>query len=223
MNTPKAIVFQFISTLALFVAIVGCGSESAGPGPSDAAESPAQDASDDASDALADAAPDAAVSGPVRRTGPLDYAGRPYVESVLLEADVRANYNDKASVLADAGGTLAAASKRLQALDMVDGIADWPGSAPSDAGAGGSHALSYLMSFNALVIDPNLPFSETSFLDVERHGSARRTCGGRWFAEQATNVLASWWTSADRSAVTLVAPFSGPTASQTFPYLPPAP
>lgn len=189
----------------------------------------------DASDALGEtAAFDATVD--VRDTGidgttdagppagNRDRAGRPFITRLLVSEANRDTYNevDNGYVIADtARGKGASAAigadmaAHLAALDALDGKADL-------ADAGFPNLAGTLLA-DAILLDPSKPFAPDGYLDLELHGAAHTTSGGRPLQDDALDKTLSWFVRGAASGVSdaVTAPSSPP--SSTFPYLAPPP
>lgn len=162
----------------------------------------------------------------------LERMGRPEIKNVVMspktfdtvnrDLEIRDLYNAE-----DAFGLrpdyLGAYRSRLNAnlafLDGLDGKTDWP---PDDQGA---HPLTELLLADFLIVDMSKPFSDDSFLEIERAVVAERphtTCGGRSLNDDIV----------DRLYTLLVGGVDGPRvsdgvdsatrpATRSFPYLVP--
>ena len=165
-------------------------------------------------------------------TGLRDRVGRPYVSLLLVSAANREYYNGYPveDVFPDNpdvdGGTSFGADFQsgLVALDKLDGVDDWDGGSadagPNDSGIYPHPLEDQWLSTDALLVDPNKPFSTTSYLDIEAHAAnANTTCGGRWPGEDALDKTMSFVVKKKLTGVTdgVSAPAKAP--SQTFPYL----
>ena len=187
-----------------------------------------------ASDAAKSDAAAATDGGPIvspKPRGELDNAGRAYFEAAAVADSDRAAYNAALRYGGDPS-TLPAVTARLHALDMTDGTEDWPlfalppTPAPEGTDAGAfdagprvmQHPLAEWALYDALIVDPNMPFSASAFLDVERSGGEQNSCGGRWFDDNAANKMATHLISRNRATLSVVQPAAA-TANLSFPYL----
>lgn len=168
----------------------------------------------------ASAKPDAAKDAePPPEEGPpsglRDRAGRAYVTRLLVTAKAREAYNQTAVDQDPPDGGLADFQAGLALLDALDGTEDWPA---AEADAGHPLAADWLGS-DALLLDPNKPFAETGYLDLEANGDAALTCGGRWPGDDALDKTLSFLVGNKLTGVSdgVDAPAKAPTL--TFPYL----
>jgi hypothetical protein len=211
-----------VSTAALFAVLLGCGtSSSANP----------QEAGVDVESHDA-AKPEAgADSGPPRRIGCVDRAGRPAMIFAVFPAagfpsasgDAGSNrnaYNCTDAFSLTGGGPIDVSLEKdfaamLSKLDELDGKRDWPTPSP----------LSAPLTTDALLMDPSKPFSTTSYLDIEYATFAFNppgsyvSCGGRWPGEDAIDKTLSIFVKKALTGVSgrVSAPTAPPT--MTFPYL----
>lgn len=239
MKARNHLQYPFTVSIATFACLLACSSEDSRPAtPKPAADAAtdaatqndAQSGTDSGSAADAGTTNDGAAPPPA---GDLDNAGRAYFEAAAVADGDRAAYN----MWARYGGDPSMAqtvSARLHALDMTDGTEDWhlfevatnapAGDAGGDAGAPlMEHPLAAWALYDALLVDPNKPFSPTSFLAVETGNGSHNSCGGRWFDENAADKMASYLVSANRSSISVVRqPTPAPAPTNTsFPYLQP--
>jgi len=119
----------------------------------------------------------------------LERMGRPEIKNFILQAkkydavnrdlEIRDLYNaeDAFNLSQDyAGAYRARLNANLPFFDRLDGRTDWP---PDDQGV---HPLTELLLADFLVVDASNPFSDDSFLEIERAvlaGRPHTTCGGR--------------------------------------------
>jgi hypothetical protein len=119
----------------------------------------------------------------------LERFGRPLIKSVLLavknfdlvnkDLEIRDLYNQEdAFKLGPSylGAFQARMNANLAFWDGLDGKTDWP---PDSDGA---HPLTRLLLADFLVVDISKPFSDGSYLEIERavlKGATHQTCGGR--------------------------------------------
>lgn len=165
--------------------------------------------------------------------GPRDRVGRPYVSLILVSLANRENYNLEPVDLALAtdpptaadGGTTFGADfqSRLVTLDGIDGVSNWDGGA-ADAGSNDAGVYPHPLTnpwigVDALIVDPNMPFSTTSYLDVEANGPAHTTCGGRWFGDDALDTTMSYLVKRTRSGISDGVQAPAKPVSLSFPYL----
>jgi hypothetical protein len=129
----------------------------------------------------------------------IERVGRPEMKNVMLvwkdydpvnrDLELRDIYN-----LEDAfhlgkdyrGAYRARLNANLAVFDHLDGKTDWP------LGADGTHPLTELLLADYLVVDVSRPYSEDSFLEIERAVLQRRahaTCGGRSLNEDTMDTL----------------------------------
>jgi len=175
-----------------------------------------------------------AVTGETVTTGPLpirlERFGRVFVKNQLLgeygvdpvnrDLDLRELYNeeDPFELAPDyLGAYRARLNANLAVLDSIDGKIDWP-LLPD-----GTHPLTELFLGDYQVVDVAKPYSEDSYLEIERallQGREHTTCGGRSLNDDA----------ADSSLTFVVTGGNGPgisdgvdqatvRASDRFPYL----
>jgi hypothetical protein len=119
----------------------------------------------------------------------LERMGRPEIKNFILQdkkfdtvnrdLEIRDIYNteDAFNVSPDyVGAYRARLNANLSFFDRLDGNIDWP---PDDQGG---HPLTELLLADFLVVDASKPFSDGSFLEIERAvlaGRPHTTCGGR--------------------------------------------
>jgi hypothetical protein len=160
----------------------------------------------------------------------LERVGRVFMKGQLLgelgadtvnrDLDLRELWNQE-DAFALAPNYLGAYRARLNAnlavIDGIDGKTDWP-PAPD-----GTHPLTELYLADYLVVDAGKPYSEDSYLEIERallEGRPHVTCGGRSLNDDAV----------DTNVTLLITGGNGPRisdgvdeattrASETFPYL----
>jgi Domain of unknown function (DUF4331) len=129
----------------------------------------------------------------------LERMGRPEIKNVIMQAkkfdtvnrdlEIRDLYNaeDAFGLSPDyLGAYRARLDANLAFFDGLDGKTDWP---PGDHGA---HPLTELLLGDFLVVDASKPFSEDSFLEIERAvlaGRPHATCGGRWLNDDIIDKL----------------------------------
>jgi hypothetical protein len=191
---------------------------------------------------------------PPLRTGPVDRAGRTAVIRLLVtetaKNDAGAPLASKIAYnqLDVFTGSLNVAfqadfQKNLVALDMFDGTSDWDGGTPEgtvidvprDAGPdadGGTvsqrvytHPLHKLLQLDALLVDPNKPFSPSGYLDIENAAivghspGSHLTCGGLWLGDDAVDKMLSFVVKGTTSGVSDGVGEATKTPSFEFPYL----
>lgn len=163
--------------------------------------------------------------------GPRDRAGKPYVSLVLVSAANREDYNLEPVDMAlttdpvhDGGTTFGQDfQSTLVMLDGLDGTKEWNGgladAGPDDAGAFPHPITNAWIGVDALLVDPNKPFSDSGFLDLEANPASHATCGGRWFGDDALDKTMSFLVK--KSLVGVSDGVSAPAkpVSMTFPYL----
>ena len=136
-----------------------------------------------------------AAGHPVR----LERMGRPEIKNFILQEkkydtvnrdlEIRDLYNaeDAFDLSQDyVGAYRARLNANLPFFDGLDGRTDWP---PDDQGA---HPLTELLLADFLVVDASKPFSDDSFLEIERAvltGRPHTTCGGRSPDDDIVDVL----------------------------------
>jgi Domain of unknown function (DUF4331) len=129
----------------------------------------------------------------------LERMGRPEIKNFILQEkkydtvnrdlEIRDLYNaEDAFNLSPAyvGAYRARLNANLPFFDCLDGRTDWP---PDDQGV---HPLTELLLADFLVVDASKPFSEGSFLEIERAvlaGRPHTTCGGRAPDDDIVDVL----------------------------------
>jgi hypothetical protein len=181
----------------------------------------------------ADGGTDAPDPGAPLPSGVRDRDGRPYVSLVLVSAANREAYNaekvESASTIdppIDADGGTAFGDdfqQRLVMLDGLDGTNDWNGGA-ADAGHDDAgvypHPLSNAwITVDALLVDPNKPFSAAGYLDIEANGASHTTCGGRWIGDDALDKTMSFLVKKSLVGIKDGVDAPAKAASLTFPYL----
>jgi hypothetical protein len=104
----------------------------------------------------------------------------------------------------------------LPFFDRLDGTIDWP---PDDQGV---HPLTEVLLADFLVVDTTKPFSDSSFLEIERAvlaGRPHTTCGGRPLDDDIVDICTRCWSAAstDRGSATAwtARPSRPPAASRT--------
>jgi hypothetical protein len=110
----------------------------------------------------------------------------------------------------------------LAVLDGLDGVSDWNGGdadAGADAGVYPHPLTNAWISADVIVVDPNLPFAESSYLDVEANGAAHTTCGGRWPGDDALDKTMSYLVKRSLSGITDGVAAPAKPVSLEFPYL----
>jgi hypothetical protein len=174
------------------------------------------------------------VVGETVRAGPitlrLERFGRPEIKNFVLslkhrdplnrDIELRDLYNQE-DAFKPKGTYLTAYRARMNAnlalWDSLDGKTDWPPDAQ------GVHPLTEFLLADFMVIDVSKPFSEDSYLEIERAlmmGADHKTCGGRSLNEDSIDTFMTLLVNAgngprisdgvDQQAV---------PASRTFPYL----
>lgn len=160
--------------------------------------------------------------------GVLDRAGRPLVSQLLTSESNRDYFNSEPFfALPDAGsGTTLLGEdfqSRLVTLDLLDGVDDWNGgeksSAPDTATGLYPHPLTDAWLVDAIMVDPEQPFSKTGYLDLERHYGSNATCGGRWFSDDAIDKTLSFLVTGEVTGVSDGVSAATKAPTLTFPYL----
>jgi hypothetical protein len=85
-----------------------------------------------------------------------------------------------------AGAYRARLNANLPFFDRLDDTIDWP---PDDQGV---HPLTEMLLADFLVVDTTKPFSDSSFLEIERAvlaGRPHTTCGGRPLDDDIVDIL----------------------------------
>jgi hypothetical protein len=129
----------------------------------------------------------------------LERVGRPEIKPITMggkkfdtvnrDLDVRDLYNaeDAFNLSQDyLGAYRSRLNANLAFFDRLDGKTDWP------LDARGAHPLTELLLADFLIIDASKPFSEDSYLEIERAqfaGRAHTTCGGRPLNDDVVDKL----------------------------------
>jgi hypothetical protein len=179
-----------------------------------------------------EAGKDGAVPGEPLASGVRDRDGRPYVSLILVSAANRTAYNaegvDQARTTdpspADGGTTFGDDFQAaLVMLDGLDGANSWSGGAADaghdDAGVYPHPLANAWIAVDALLLDPNKPFSATGYLDIEANAAAHATCGGRWFNDDALDKTMSFVVKKTLVGISDGVATPAKPASMTFPYL----
>lgn len=219
-NGTALVAFAF----ALFACSEDTGASAAAPadaGPSDEAAPPE----------VVGARPDAE---PKPRIGTLDRVGKAYVSLILVSSANRHDYNlapvqevyPTDPTGRDGGRSFGADfQSTLVKLDAIDGTSQWAGGSedaePDDAGAYPHPLANAWVSGDALIVDPNKPFSKTGYLDVEIDPAAATTCGGRWLNDDALDKTLSFLVTRSRTGVSDGVAGPARRASTKFPYVAP--
>jgi hypothetical protein len=150
---------------------------------------------------------------------------------LLVSLENRAAYNQTAveaaspSSASQPGGRTFGADFQsgLVTLDHLDGADDWNGgaadAAPAPSGAYPHPLTRPWIESDALIVDPNKPFDEGSYLDVEAHAPAHLTCGGRWPGDDALDKTLSFLVKRSLVGVSDGVPAPARAPSLSFPYL----
>ena len=125
--------------------------------------------------------------------------GRPEIKNFILQdkkfdpvnrdLEIRDLYNaeDAFNLGPDyVGAYRARLNANLAFFDRLDGKIDWP---PDEQG---NHPLTELLLADFLVVDTSKPFSDDSFLEIERAvlaGRPHTTCGGRPLNDDIVDIL----------------------------------
>jgi hypothetical protein len=160
----------------------------------------------------------------------LERMGRPEIKNFILQdkkfdtvnrdLELRDLYNaeDAFNVSpAYAGAYRARLNANLPFFDRLDGTIDWP---PDDQGV---HPLTEMLLADFLVVDTSKPFSDSSFLEIERAvlaGRPHTTCGGRSPDDDIVDALYTLLVGGLDGA-RISDGVDGPTqpATRSFPYL----
>lgn len=162
----------------------------------------------------------------------LERVGRPEIKNVIMfmknfdevnrDLEIRDLYNleDAFHMSKDYRGAYQARlNANLAAIDRLDGKTDWP------LGPDGTHPLTDLLLDDYLVVDVSKPFSENSFLEIERavlEGRPHETCGGRSLNERTVDTLYNLIINAGNGPhVSDGVEQATQPASDVFPYLAP--
>ena len=149
-----------------------------------------------------DAGPLLAVVGETLTSGHpvrLERMGRPEMKNIIMrpekfdpvnrDLEIRDLYNaeDAFDLSPDyAGAYRARLDANLAFFDRLDGSIDWPPDAQ------GNHPLTELLLADFLVVDTSKPFSDGSYLEIERAvlaGRPHTTCGGRPLNDDIVDIL----------------------------------
>jgi hypothetical protein len=160
----------------------------------------------------------------------LERMGRPEIKNFILQdkkfdtvnrgLELRDLYNaeDTFNVSpAYAGAYRARLNANLPFFDRLDGRIDWP---PDDRGI---HPLTEVLLADFLVVDTSKPFSDGSFLEIERAvlaGRPHTTCGGRPLDDDIVDILYTLLVGG-LDGPRISDGVDGPTqpAARSFPYL----
>ena len=165
----------------------------------------------------------------------LERFGRPEIKNFLLgfkhrdplnrDIEIRDLYNQEDAFNLK-GTYLTAYRARMNAnlalWDTLDGKTDW------SLDAQGVHPLTELLLADFMVVDASKPFSEDSYLEIERAlltGADHKTCGGRSLNEDSVDTYMTLLVNAAKGPrVSDGVDQQAVPASRTFPYLiPPDP
>jgi hypothetical protein len=220
-----------LATLVAALSIAACSDATTKATPTGKPDSSAPIVTNDAAPPKTDAAtPEAGVdAGDAGGTAPpdgpplgqRDRAGRPFVAFLLVSPARREDYN-AVSGAADPLEFGPDFQAGLVALDAMDGTSDWNGgladAGPDDAG-GFAHPLVASWLDDAILVDPNLPFSDSGYLDIEANGNAHLTCGGRWPGDDSLDRTMSFLVGKTLTGVTDGVSTPAKAPSLQFPYL----
>ena len=165
----------------------------------------------------------------------LERFGRPEIKNLLLsvkdhdplnrDIEIRDLYNQE-DAFALKGTYLAAYRARINAnlavWDSLDGKTDWP------PDTHGTHPLTEFLLADFMVVDVSKPFSEDSYLEIERmllNGAAHKTCGGRSLNDDSMDTFLTFLVNAGNGPrISDGVAQSTVLAARAFPYLvPPEP
>jgi hypothetical protein len=148
----------------------------------------------------------------------LDYG----VDPVNRDLDLRDLYNQEDPFQlspAHLGAYHARLNANLHFFDSLDGKLDWP---PQPDGA---HPLTELLLADYLVVDAGKPYTEDSYLEIERAllaGRTHTTCGGRSLNDDAVDTMATLvMTAGNGPRISDGVDQATVRASRSFPYLVP--
>jgi hypothetical protein len=142
------------------------------------------------------------------------------VDTVNRELDLRELYNQEDPFeLAPhyLGAYRARLNANLAALDGIDGKVDWP--LRSD----GTHPLTELYLGDYQVVDVAKPYSEESYLEIERallEGRPHATCGGRSLNNDAVDANLTFVVAGNGPRISDGVDQATERSSDSFPYLP---
>ena len=162
----------------------------------------------------------------------LERVGRPEIKNISLSAkvfdtvnrdlEIRDIYNEEDAFNLSKnymGAYRARLNANLAFWDSLDGKVDWP------FDQHGNHPLTELLLADFLVVDASMPFSETSYFEIEQamlEGRPHVTCGGRWLNEDLVDFLLTLYVNAGNGP-RIRDGVDGPIAwsSKVFPYMAP--
>ena len=160
----------------------------------------------------------------------LERMGRPEIKNFILgdkkfdtvnrDLELRDLYNaeDTFNMSPTYGGAYRARlNANLPFFDRLDDTINWP---PDDRGV---HPLTEMLLADFLVIDTTKPYSDGSFLEIERAvlaGRPHTTCGGRPLDDDIVDILTRCWSAAPTDGGSATAwtgrPSRPPAASPTW-------
>jgi hypothetical protein len=223
-----------VALLASLACLPGCSDDesTAAPPDSGAPDGAAEGGTEGGKDASSEGGKDGGAPGEPLASGVRDRDGRPYVSLILVRAANRAAYNaegvDQALTTdpppADGGTTFGDDFQAaLVMLDGLDGANSWSGGTADaghdDAGVYPHPLANAWIAVDALLLDPNKPFSATGYLDLEANAAAHGTCGGRWFNDDALDKTMSFFVKKTLTGISDGVTAPAKPASMTFPYL----
>ena len=161
----------------------------------------------------------------------MDRVGRPEIKNFILmdkasdtvnrDLDVRDLYSEEDGFKLRPdyiGAYRARLNGSLAFYDGLDGKTDWP------LDEQGNHPLTELLLADYLVVDVSKPFSEVSYLEIERaifRGASHETCGGRWLNDDIVDTQLTFLVnSGNGPRISDGVDQATVPASRTFPYVP---
>lgn len=152
-------------------------------------------------------------------TGQIDRMGRPAINTALVSADLKDEYNKTSTYAAPFPTTFTKSfNDSLVFIDMLDGKADW-------TLAAGAHPLRDPLLADFLVVDTGKPCPDKgSYLDVELfvlglRPTANTTCGGRTLNDDVMDTTLTATVTALKGPVKDNVDAATKPATATFPYL----
>jgi hypothetical protein len=152
-------------------------------------------------------------------TGQIDRMGRPAINTALVSAELKDEYNKTGTYTSPFPTTFTKSfNDSLIFIDMLDGKADW-------ALASGTHPLRDPLLGDYLVIDTGKPCPDKgSYLDVELfvlglRMTANTTCGGRTLNDDVMDTTLTATVTALKAPVKDNVDAATKPAAATFPYL----
>jgi len=226
----KRLAVLFALSSALTLGLVHCSDDDATPDPTPTNEAGTDsNTGTDSNVPPVDGSVEASVDAAPLLRGALDRVGRPAAIFMMIDPASRHAWNKEGSLNPTSGLYEAQIQNNLVAMDQLDTTQAFdastvpPEAGPPDGGTLLTHPLGRMMFRDMLIVDATLPFSETSYLDIENQvylaGATHTTCGGRWPGEDAIDKQLSILVKGALTGVTdgVAAPTKAPT--KTFPYL----